>query len=203
MTDIYNAVFTPQKKPPRKRKKSKKKPLLNKRAPLPGDERMQLQIALGESLLSYVYPKYSIDTNSNACPHCSTVLNEDNIVSGWTPCEFEDFNTECPQCKHRFVPHFTVRCASSDFVGTQGKGTPLYCEFLSPWVLRKELEFIIHGMDGVEGIVDPEWRSGTDIRATLWWNLIVAFNRYRLPFSFLFQGSFQNRLINPTPGDSL
>jgi pentatricopeptide repeat protein len=199
MLDIYNAVFTPQQQK-RKKKKKRASTLVPNRTPLP--DGLLMQFVLGESLLTYLYPKLEIDTHSDSCPHCSTNLKEDDIVAGWEPCEFQDFNTECPQCKHRFVPHFTVRCSSPGFMGTQGKGTPLYCEFLSPWVLRKELEFVIHGMDGVNGMLDPQWRNGTDIRATLWWNLIVAFNRFRLPVAFLLQGSFQNHLITPTPNNS-
>ena len=160
---------------------------------------VQMQNVLGESLLEFLYPGLRIDANSDSCPQCSKQLTDYDIVQGWVPCQFEDFTTACPQCKHRFVPRFSVKCAAPTFEGSQGKSTPLYCELLSPWVLRKELENIVHGSDGIEGMLNPEWRSGTDIRATLWWNLIVSFNRYRLPVSFLLQGSFQNRLINPTP----
>lgn len=160
---------------------------------------VQKQNILGESLLEFLYPGLQLDTGSDSCPQCSKQLAEDDIVAGWVPCQFEDFTTACTQCKHRFVPRFSVRCAAPTFEGSQGPSTPLYCELLSPWVLRKELDNIIHGSDGIDGILDPEWRSGTDIRATLWWNLVVSFKRYRLPVSFLLQGSFQNRLINPTP----
>jgi pentatricopeptide repeat protein len=157
------------------------------------------QIMLGESLLDFLYPDLTIDTSSDSCPQCSKQLTDNDIIAGWLPCEFQDYTTECPQCKHRFVPRFSVKCSAPTFEGSQGTSTPLYCELLSPWVLREELENIIHGAEGIEGMLNPEWRSGNDIRATLWWNLIVSFNRYRLPVSFLLQGSFQNRLINPTP----
>lgn len=157
------------------------------------------QIVLGESLLDFLYPNLVIDSNSDSCPQCSKVLTQDEIVVGWQTCEFQDYTTQCPQCQHRFVPRFSVQSSSPSFEGSQGKSTPLYCEFLSPWVLRQEVEHVIHGADGIEGMLNPEWRSGTDIKATLWWNMIVAFKRYRLPVSFLLQGSFQNRLINPTP----
>jgi len=162
-------------------------------------EAVQKQNVLGASLLEFLYPGLKIDTGSDSCPRCSKQLTEDDIVDGWIPCQFQDFTTACTQCKHRFVPRFSVRCAAPTFEGSQGRSTPLYCELLSPWVLRRELENIVHGPDGIDGMLNPEWRSGTDIRATLWWNLIVSFNRYRLPVSFLLQGSFQNRLINPTP----
>jgi hypothetical protein len=96
-----------------------------------------------------------------------------------------------------------VTCASPTFEGSQGLKTPLYCEFLSPWVLRKELQKIIKGETGIEGMLRPEWRSGADIRATLYWNLIVLCRRYRLPFSFLMQGNFQNRLVLPRSPEEL
>merc|ERR1739845_247809 len=75
--------------------------------------------------------------------------------------------------------------------------TTLYCEFLSPWVLRKELHAATRGDNGMNIILDPEWRSGTDINATLWWNMIVSFKRYKLPVTFMLQGSFRNHLIMP------
>lgn len=156
------------------------------------------QLALGESLLDYLYPNLAIDTNSDSCPHCSHVLSETDIVSGWSPCAFTDYTTVCPRCEHRFVPRFVVTCSSASFQGSQGPRTPLYCEFLSPWVVRKELQLIIKGETGISGMLEPTWRSGTDIRATLFWNLMVLCRRYRLPFVFLLQGSFQqNRLILP------
>mmetsp|Transcript_29023 Transcript_29023/g.37943 ORF Transcript_29023/g.37943 Transcript_29023/m.37943 type:complete len:80 (-) Transcript_29023:8-247(-) len=76
-------------------------------------------------------------------------------------------------------------------------GTPLYCEFVSPWVLMKELQQLYE-----EDLVDPQWRKGAGINATLWWNMIVLFMRYQLPVSYLLQGSFPNRLINPDPEHS-
>lgn len=156
---------------------------------------------LGESLLDFLYPDLKIETEFDTCPHCSNVMKETDTVAGWQPCGFQDFNARCPQCQHRFVPHFYVSCSSPNFEGSQGFGTALCCEFLSPWVLRKELSHAIDDKSGIDIILDPEWRSGADVRATIWWNLIVMFRRCDLPFSFLLQGSFQNRLINPVPQD--
>jgi hypothetical protein len=107
-----------------------------------------------------------------------------------------------------------VTCDALDFMGSQGIQTPLYCEFLSPWVLRKEFHRVIKGGDAVERldaniqlgiykILDPSWRCGTDIRATMFWNLVVCCRRYRLPFTFLLQGSFSNRLILPRKPDEV
>ena len=204
ITDMYNAIFgraSPKKKTERKSKKSRKLSVISpsRSVGMSVPSSVLKQVVLGESLLEYLYPDLTIDMTSDACPQCSNILGEAEIVTGWNACAFEDFTTRCPQCKHRFVPRFAISTSSPTFEGSQGKGTPLYCEFLSPWVLRKELEHVINGSDGVQGMLNPEWREGTNIRATLWWNLICAFNRYSLPVSFLLQGSFQNRLIFPTP----
>jgi hypothetical protein len=160
---------------------------------------IQKQLVLGDSLLDFLYPDLVVDTSSATCPQCSCNLTEDHVVAGWLPCQFEDFTTVCPNCKHRFVPHFTVLSSAAHFEGSQGKRTPLYCEFLSPWVLRKEFQSVLHKEHGIDDLLDPEWRSGNDIRATLWWNMILLCRRYRLPLTFLLQGSFHNRLINPIP----
>ena len=164
-------------------------------------DRFQKQLLLGESLLEFLYPDISIDTYGDACPRCSNIMKEEDIVSGWQECDFQDFTTCCPLCCHRFVSRFKVSCSSPTFEGSQGPGTPLFCAFLSPWVLRKELGHIIGLDNSIDQILDPSWRSGRDVNAAIWWNLIVMFKRYRLPFSFLLQGSFQNRLINPVPQD--
>jgi len=192
-------MFAPQPKTKKKRRKRKKKALIDESDNF--SDRMKKQLVLGESLLEFLYPDINIETFGDVCPMCSHKMDEEEIVYGWKPCDFQDFTTACPQCSHRFVPQFKVSCSSATFEGSQGPGTPLYCEFLSPWVLRKELDHIIGGTNSIELILDPAWRSGRDIRATIWWNLIAMLKRYQLPFSFLLQGSFRNRLINPIPQD--
>jgi pentatricopeptide repeat protein len=179
----------------------KKRRRLRKKKPAVVTDRVRKQHVLGDSLLEFLYPDLRIDTFGDTCPMCSNAMSEEDVVTGWLPCEFQDFTTGCPQCRHRFVPRFKVSTSSPTFEGSQGPGTPLYCEFLSPWVLRKELGHIIVGGTNVDQILDPEFRSGRDVRATMWWNLIVIFKRYQLPFTFLLQGSFQNRLITPAPQD--
>ena len=181
----------------RKRRTRKSKHLSS----LATSDRLKKQIVLGESLLEFLYPDLIVDTSSETCPQCSQVMKEDHIVAGWKSCAFQDYTTGCPTCKHRFVPRFSVSCSADSFVGAQGPGTPLFCEFLSPWVMRKELNHVMSRENGIDLILDPAWRNGNDIKATLWWNLIVLCKRQKLPFAFLLQGSFQNRLINPVPQD--
>jgi pentatricopeptide repeat protein len=197
-----------RKKAKRKRKQRRRGGSSKIETTRPVTEMIARHLGLGENLLEFVYPNLVIDTNSDTCPHCSNRLTESNIVDGWKPCSFKDYTTSCPKCQHRFVPRFVVMCNSPNFVGSQGIQTPLYCEFLSPWVLRKEFHHILkdHHQDpesGIDKILNPAWRNGTDIRATLFWNLVVCCRRYRLPFTFLLQGNFQNRLILPRKPDEI
>jgi len=159
------------------------------------------QILLGENLLEIVYPDISIDTDNELCPRCSTLLTDDDVVGGWTARDAQDYTTKCPICPQKFVPHFCVQSTSPSFNGSRGPGTPLVCERLSPWVLQKELRTAMADREGIEDLLDPEWRERETKNAVLWWNLILSFMRYRFPFSFLLQGSFGTNLIAPTPVD--
>mmetsp|Transcript_2522 Transcript_2522/g.3706 ORF Transcript_2522/g.3706 Transcript_2522/m.3706 type:complete len:170 (-) Transcript_2522:262-771(-) len=167
-----------------------------------------------------LYPGINID-KSDTCPKCSRVLDQDNIILGWKPCQVEDFSTMCPSCKHRFVPKFSVSCDLESFEGSQGKGTPLYCDYLSPWVLLQEIRSLLETSVGgkaakilgvessdnkkidIDGIIDPTFREGSGINATLWWNTIVTFARFKIPYTFLLQGSYKDQqLIMPTLEDT-
>ncbi len=155
------------------------------------------QILLGENLLEIVYPDISIDTDNEFCPRCNFYLSDDDVVAGWSAGNSQEYKTECPNCLTKFVPHFCVQSTLPSFVGSRGPNSPLFCERLSPWVLKKELRSVISG--GIEDLLSPEWREKESKNAVLWWNLILSFMRYRFPFTFLLQGSFGTSLIAPTP----
>lgn len=164
-------------------------------------EPVMRQILLGENLLEIVYPDISIDTDNEFCPRCNFCLSDDDVVSGWTALDPQDYTTTCPNCTQKFVPRFCVQCTSPTFVGSRGPSSPLLCERLSPWVLQKELRSVMSDREGIENLLNPEWREQETKNAVLWWNLVLSFMRYRFPFSFLLQGSFEQNLIAPTPGD--
>lgn len=159
------------------------------------------QILLGENLLEIVYPDISIDTDNELCPRCNFLLDDGDVVAGWVSADSQDYTTECPNCTQKFVPRFCVQCTSPTFVGSRGHASPLLLERLSPWVLQKELRSVMSDREGIENILSPEWRENEPKNAVLWWNLILSFIRYRFPFSFLLQGSFDTNLISPTPTD--
>jgi hypothetical protein len=164
-------------------------------------ESVERQIELGENLLEIVFPDISVDTDNETCPRCNFLLSDDDVVGGWTPGDSNDYTTSCPNCTQRFVPHFCVQSSSPSFVGSKGPSSPLMCERLSPWVLQKEIRSVMSDREGIENLLDPNWRQEEYKNAVLWWNLVLSCMRYRFPFSFLLQGSFEQNLIAPMPED--
>jgi hypothetical protein len=164
-------------------------------------EGVERQIELGENLLEIVFPDISVDTDNETCPRCNFVLSDDGVVTGWTPGDSNDYTTSCSNCKQRFVPHFCVQSSSPNFVGSRGPSSPLMCERLSPWVLQKEIRSVMSDREGIENLLSPAWREQEYKNAVLWWNLVLSCMRYRFPFSFLLQGSFEQNLIAPMPED--
>lgn len=166
-------------------------------------EPVERQIQLGENLLEIVCPDISIDTEEEVCSRCQYELSDDDVVVGWTPGDSNDYTTSCPNCRQRFVPHFKVQCSSATFVGSRGPSSPLVCERLSPWVLQKEVRSVMSDEKGTENIASPVWREQEYKNAVLWWNLVLSCMRYRFPFTFLLQGSFDQSLITPMPEDEV
>ena len=187
----------------KKKKRSRKKASKRESTNMPVTEMIDRQLSLGECLIDLLYPDLKIQTDGDSCPHCSFALSEKDVVAGWSFSSARDYKTMCPQCNHRFVAQFNISTSAPNFDGSQGKGTPLFCEFLSPWTIKKELQRIIDSPVGIDGITSREWRDSSDWTATLFWNLILLFRRYRLPFAFLLQGSFENMVILPPKPDEL
>jgi pentatricopeptide repeat protein len=160
---------------------------------------VEMQIELGENLLEIVYPDISVDTDNETCPRCNFLLSDDDVVKGWTSCDSQDYTTGCPNCMQRFVPHFCVQSSSSRFLGSRGPASPLMCERLSPWVLQKEIRTVMADREGIENLLSPKWRETENKNAVLWWNLVLSCMRYRFPFTFILQGSFEQNLIAPMP----
>ncbi|KAL3809623.1 LOW QUALITY PROTEIN: hypothetical protein ACHAXA_006622 [Cyclostephanos tholiformis] len=179
-------------------------------------------LVLSQCILEDLYPGIIVDADSDTCPKCSFVLDQDCVISGWKPCQTKDYTTMCPSCKHRFIPKFSVSCNLDTFEGSQGKGTPLYCDYLSPWVLLREIRSLVNKSVGskatkilgadvrdiepvnIDRIIDPKFREGCGINATLWWNMIVAFTRFKIPYTYLLQGSYEDQqLIMPSMTDDV
>jgi hypothetical protein len=182
--------------PPRPKSAIRKKKKVPDIKNLSTTEQVERHIVIGDSLLTYLYSDLDIDTNCSTCQSCGTLLKEDQIRLGWNFCSFSDKTTECPHCKNNFVPSFVVKTSDANFIGSQGPRTPLFCDFLSPWVLHKEI-YAATQDNSMKNIMDPKWRNGGDRNSVIWWNLIVSLQRNNLPITFLLQGSFNERLIMP------
>ncbi|CBJ25874.1 conserved unknown protein [Ectocarpus siliculosus] len=62
-------------------------------------------------------------------------------------------------CGRRFVSRFSVHSTAEGWEGTTGPGTPLWCEYLPPWVLRKEFHTILSAY-GVQYVCSERFRLG-------------------------------------------
>ena len=157
--------------------------------------KLSRQMAISEALLESIFPGLHIDlchvlgtqcpgAPRTACPS-QRPLSSAEIARGWAPGDSNGYATTCVHCGTVFVPRFAVTCALPGFIGSDGPGTPLWCELLSPWTLRKELlKVVLEG--GVAALASSEFRDATHSeRAVLFWNALVAFRSRGLPFSFL------------------
>ena len=204
-----------------KQKKLHSKHNFTKKDDLRVTDAIATHLTLSQCILQDLYNGIKIDTDSDSCPKCSNILDQDSVISGWKPCQVKDYTTMCPSCQFRFVPKFSVSCNLDSFEGSQGMGTPLYCDYLSPWVLLREIRSLLTASVGgkaskvlgaeirdeplsIDRLIDPNFRVGNGINATLWWNMIVTFTRFKIPFTYLLQGSYKDQqLIMPYIDDDI
>uniref|UniRef100_A0A7S1TYQ9 UDENN domain-containing protein n=1 Tax=Phaeomonas parva TaxID=124430 RepID=A0A7S1TYQ9_9STRA len=148
-----------------------------------------------------IFDGFSTDPNHYTirCPHCDNTAasrgatpTRGNSSSGGGGGGGGDGDGE--DARRPFVARFKVTSSAKGFIGSTGEGTPLYCEWLSPWTLQKETLKVI-SEDGIAELVSPSFRRNGGATATIWWNLFVYLQRYGLPVTFLLSASFEsNRL---------
>ena len=114
----------------------------------------------------------------DSCPSCEHCLSEEEIFSGWEK-SYSNYTTKCPNtsCETKFVAKFSVLLKPSEGANSRA----LKVEFLSPPLIRKELENLIytHG----EGAMMA--KDFCDKHKILYWNMVLYFNLLRLPYFFL------------------
>jgi len=175
--------------------------------------KLSRHMGVAETLLEQVFPGIDIDLahalgtqcpGKQPCP-AQRPLTFAEIIRGWTPGDVNGYTTRCPHCGASFVPRFSVSCSAPDFVGSEGPGSPLWCELLSPWTLRKEvLAVLLAEHEGVQALCSRELRDAsrrTD-KAVVFWNALVAFRRAGLPFAFLLAESDVFKAFPPAPASS-
>lgn len=160
-------------------------------------KKLSRQVAVAENLLVGMFPSLCIDLQNPlgmSCPsptcQLKRTLTLEEVYEGWgDDGDPNKYTTKCPNCGHAFVPRFTVMCRSKSWVGSEGPKTPLWCEFLSPWTLRKEL-FTVLFEEGVEHVISPSFRHPilSPQHCVLFWNALISFRLQGLPYSFLLCG---------------
>lgn len=92
------------------------------------------------------------------------------------------YTSRCIHCGTDFIPRFSVRSTAANWQGSEGPGSTLWCEFLSPWTLHKEVLNIIFE-HGVTELLSQHFRDLSHQRAVVFWNLLVAFRLRGLPMT--------------------
>eukprot|EP01038_Epipyxis_sp_PR26KG_P004270 gene4270-6049_t len=158
--------------------------------------KLSRHMAICEQKLVSLFPNLFInlnDPNGMTCPNknCSLAqkrcLTIGEINRGWHAGDTHRYTTQCIQCGFEFIPRFTVTASSTIddvWIGSDGPNTPLWCELLSPWTLKKEIMTVLF-QDGVEVITENNFRLSSSQRGVVFWNAIIAFRLRGLPFTFL------------------
>jgi hypothetical protein len=159
------------------------------------------QLSLANRILDVLYPDLNIDLShpeGTTCPSlkCQKTLSFIEIISNFTS-NVHQYTVNCPHCGIEFVPRFTVFSSLGTWTGSEGIGTLLWCEFLSPWTLQKEILNIIES-NGISSILSSSFRetsTSSSQYSTIFWNLIVYFRHYGLPYAFLITSKLNLALL--------
>ena len=111
-------------------------------------------------------------TSCSRCKNCSSLLYDEEIIGGWT-AEDSNLNTKCPFCSQSMVPFLTVHVLDHRHGDTPKASEAIQVPYLSPLVLRKELESIIE-RDG-DACLGAE--NCVDDHPIIYWNLVWYFER--------------------------
>ena len=135
--------------------------------------------------------------SATVCRFCASVLYDEEIMCQWSP-EDSNLNTRCIHCHAAFPPSLTIypqvsdrcclgRCFCDNFLFSasqdyrsdecQDRLEPISVPYLSPLVLRKELETILSG-EGYGSLIRAHF---LDSHPIVYWNLLWYFTRLNLP----------------------
>ena len=106
-------------------------------------------------------------------------------MEGWER-SYSNYNTKCSKdlCGSRFVPRFTVVIeaempSEASMMGAEAQNHAI--TFMSPPILRKELEKVIYS----QGDSFLLAKNFCDKHSELFWNLVLYFNLINAPAFFL------------------
>lgn len=130
-------------------------------------------------------------TSCSKCLACGSVLYDEEIMAGWT-AEDSNLNTRCYSCQKVVVPFLTIRVADFRRLKTPRLSDIITVPYLSPLVLRKELETILDS-EGDICLTDPQT---VDDHPIIYWNLLWYHERIAVK-SHLPSLCFKAKSLNP------
>jgi hypothetical protein len=142
-----------------------------------------------ESLCMNLHLENCVFLTSDICPTCTFQMDHQEIMQGWER-SYSNYTTTCSnaRCGASFVPRFTVIVDRQDFLPSEAQAASevldeikVEAEFLSPPLLRKELENVLYSK-GEALLVQKDF---CETYKLLFWNLILNFDLAQLPTFFL------------------
>lgn len=124
----------------------------------------------------------------DSCPKCSDLMMFENIISGWER-SYSYYTTKCPQqlCETKFIARFSV---IMDKGALSEDRNSTIVDFLSPPLLRKELENLVYSY-GESALLAKDL---CDTHRILYWNMVLYFDLLKLP-TFFINPNFDVRIL--------
>uniref|UniRef100_A0A8C6TG72 DENN/MADD domain containing 4C n=1 Tax=Neogobius melanostomus TaxID=47308 RepID=A0A8C6TG72_9GOBI len=112
-------------------------------------------------------------SSCSQCRNCEALVYDEEIMAGWT-ADDSNLNTNCPFCRTAFLPLLHIEFHD---LRSRPNPKPVSVPYLSPLVLRKELETLLEN-EGDQVIYTHKFLSQHPI---IFWNLVWYFRRLDLP----------------------
>uniref|UniRef100_A0A673YHB7 DENN domain containing 4B n=1 Tax=Salmo trutta TaxID=8032 RepID=A0A673YHB7_SALTR len=134
-------------------------------------------------------------SSCSLCRSCNSLVYDEEIMAGWTSDD-SNLNSSCPFCSTTFVPLLNAEIC--DLGPIMGESPQVTVAYLSPLVLRKELESLLEN----EGEAVLAQGQLLDSHSIIFWNLVWYFHRLGLPSNLLQlvrSSPLANQLAQVTP----
>uniref|UniRef100_A0AAY5L208 DENN/MADD domain containing 4B n=1 Tax=Esox lucius TaxID=8010 RepID=A0AAY5L208_ESOLU len=139
-------------------------------------------------------------SSCSLCRSCNSLVYDEEIMAGWTSDD-SNLNSSCPFCSATFVPFLNAEICDLGPGSLPGGPPPVTVAYLSPLVLRKELESLLEN-EGETVLAQGQLLENHSI---IFWNLVWYFQRLGLPCNLLQlvrSSPLANQLaqVTPSPG---
>uniref|UniRef100_A0AAY5JZE6 DENN/MADD domain containing 4B n=1 Tax=Esox lucius TaxID=8010 RepID=A0AAY5JZE6_ESOLU len=119
-------------------------------------------------------------SSCSLCRSCNSLVYDEEIMAGWTSDD-SNLNSSCPFCSATFVPFLNAEICDLGPGSLPGGPPPVTVAYLSPLVLRKELESLLEN-EGETVLAQGQLLENHSI---IFWNLVWYFQRLGLPCNLL------------------